>query len=76
MTLAQAILAVSSLKRYPIDVLKIDRFIRDIPHHGDDMAISAAIIAMGHSLGVQVLAEGWKRLSSWSFARTRLRRLP
>jgi len=51
--------SLAHLKRFPIDVLKIDQsFIRDIPHHSDDMAISAAIIAMGHSMGLKVLAEG------------------
>lgn len=51
--------SLAHLKRFPIDVLKIDQsFIRDIPHHCDDMAISAAIIAMGHSMALKVLAEG------------------
>ena len=51
--------SLAQLKRFPIDVLKIDQgFIRDIPKSEDDMAISAAIIAMGHSMGMSVLAEG------------------
>ncbi|HRL53174.1 MAG TPA: EAL domain-containing protein, partial [Acidovorax temperans] len=51
--------SLAQLKRFPIDVLKIDQgFIRDIPHSADDMAISTAIIGMGHSLGMSVLAEG------------------
>ena len=51
--------SLAQLKRFPIDVLKIDQgFIRDIPQSEDDMAISAAIIAMGHSMGMAVLAEG------------------
>jgi EAL domain-containing protein (putative c-di-GMP-specific phosphodiesterase class I) len=51
--------SLAQLKRFPIDVLKIDQgFIRDIPGSEDDMAISAAIIAMGHSMGMAVLAEG------------------
>ena len=51
--------SLAQLKRFPIDVLKIDQgFIREIPQNQDDMAISAAIIAMGHSLGMSVLAEG------------------
>jgi len=51
--------SLAQLKRFPIDVLKIDQgFIRDIPQSADDMAISAAIIAMGHSMGLSVLAEG------------------
>ena len=51
--------SLAHLKRFPIDVLKIDQsFIRDIPHSVDDTAISAAIIAMGQSMGMSVLAEG------------------
>ncbi len=64
--------SLSYLKRYPIDVLKIDQgFIRDIPHNADDMAISAAIIAMGHSLGLQVLAEGVETAEQLEFLRER-----
>ncbi len=51
--------SLAYLKRFPLDVLKIDRsFIVDIPHHQDDMEIAATIIAMGHTLGLMVLAEG------------------
>ncbi len=51
--------ALSYLKRFPIDVLKIDKaFISEI--HGDDgdEAISTAIISMAHSMELQVVAEG------------------
>ena len=51
--------SLAYLKRFPINVLKIDkRFIEDIPHEQDDMAITAAIIAMAHTMGFKVLAEG------------------
>ncbi len=51
--------SLSYLKRFPIDVLKIDKsFVDDIPYESDDMAIVTAIIAMGQALGFQVLAEG------------------
>ncbi len=51
--------SLSYLKRFPIDVLKIDKsFIDDIPYDQDDMAIVTAIIAMGEALGFQILAEG------------------
>jgi EAL domain-containing protein (putative c-di-GMP-specific phosphodiesterase class I) len=47
------------LKRFPIDTLKIDQtFIRDIPRDPDTAAIVTAIIAMGHSLRLKVIAEG------------------
>jgi EAL domain-containing protein (putative c-di-GMP-specific phosphodiesterase class I) len=49
-------------------VLKIDQgFIRDIPGSEDDMAISAAIIAMGHSMGLAVLAEGVETAGQLAF---------
>ncbi|MDT3267559.1 EAL domain-containing protein, partial [Pseudomonas amygdali pv. morsprunorum] len=41
----------SYLKKFPIDVIKIDRsFIRDIPDDEDDMEITSAVIAMAHNL--------------------------
>lgn len=64
--------SLAQLKRFPIDVLKIDQgFIRDIPHSVDDMAISTAIIGMGHSLGMSVLAEGVETPEQMAFLRER-----
>jgi diguanylate cyclase (GGDEF)-like protein/PAS domain S-box-containing protein len=51
--------SLSYLKRFPIDRLKIDQtFIRDLDHDEDDRQIAKAIIGLGHSLDLEVVAEG------------------
>ncbi len=51
--------SLSYLKRFPIDVLKIDQsFVRGLPDEPDDVAISTAIVAMAKSLKLRVVAEG------------------
>ncbi|MBB2776372.1 UNVERIFIED_ORG: diguanylate cyclase (GGDEF)-like protein/PAS domain S-box-containing protein [Comamonas terrigena] len=62
--------SLAHLKRFPIDLLKIDQsFIRDIPQSADDMAISHAVIAMGKSMGMEVLAEGVETAAQLEFLR-------
>jgi len=49
----------SYLKHFPLDALKIDRsFVRELTTSPDDAAITTAIIAMAHALGLEVVGEG------------------
>jgi diguanylate cyclase (GGDEF)-like protein/PAS domain S-box-containing protein len=51
--------SLSYLKRFPIDVLKIDRsFMRDLSTDSDDAGIVTAVIGMGKNLRMRVVAEG------------------
>ena len=51
--------SLSYLKRFPIDTLKIDRsFVRDLTTDADDASIVSAVISMGNSLHMRVVAEG------------------
>ena len=59
--------SLAYLKRFPLDVLKIDKsFVDDLPQR-DAMEIAATIIAMGHTLGLEVLAEGVETTEQLTF---------
>ncbi|ARO88487.1 hypothetical protein EBAPG3_012295 [Nitrosospira lacus] len=64
--------SLAYLKRFPVDVLKIDRsFIADVTTNPADAAIATAIIGMAHSLNVKVVAEGVETLEQLDFLRVR-----
>ncbi|MFY8352261.1 EAL domain-containing protein [Pseudoalteromonas sp. SSM20] len=51
--------SLSYLKKFPVNKLKIDRsFVSDIEHNQENQALTKAIIAMGQSLKLEVIAEG------------------
>lgn len=56
--------SLAYLRKHPIDRLKIDRsFICDLPHNPDAAAIVSAIVQMGHSLHLEIVAEGVETLA-------------
>jgi diguanylate cyclase (GGDEF)-like protein len=63
---------LSHLRRVPVDGVKIDRsFIADVLRDPDDLALTTAIIAMGHSLGITVVAEGVEKEGQFDILRDR-----
>ena len=64
--------SLTHLKRFPIDTLKVDRsFIRDLPQNTEDKALTEAIIAMGKSLNLTIVAEGVETKEQQTFLRDR-----
>ena len=60
--------SLAYLKRLPMTTLKIDQeFVGDLTHDSDDEAITSTIITMGHSLSLNVVAEGVETAAQLQF---------
>jgi len=63
--------ALSYLKRFPFDTLKIDRaFVHELPGVRKEGALATAIIAMAHNLSLNVIAEGVEKADQIAFLRS------
>ncbi len=63
--------SLSALQQFPIGTLKVDQsFVRDMNEDRNDATIVRTIIEMGHSLGMQVVAEGVETLAQLRFLRS------
>jgi len=64
--------SLSYLKRFPIDILKIDQsFIRNLHTDKDSAAIVDAILTLGHSLGLKLVAEGVETSEELAYLKTK-----
>ncbi len=62
--------SLAYLKRFPAQTVKIDRsFVSGLPADRDDAAITQAVIAMAHSLGLEVVAEGVETQAQMDYLR-------
>jgi diguanylate cyclase (GGDEF)-like protein len=63
--------SLSSLKRFPIDKLKIDQsYVRGLPNDQENVVITTAIISMAHRLNVGVTADGVETVEQWRYLRS------
>lgn len=64
--------SLAHLKRFPLDILKIDRsFVAGLKESKHDLAIAEAIIGLAHTLGLEVIAEGVENESQAALLRER-----
>jgi EAL domain-containing protein (putative c-di-GMP-specific phosphodiesterase class I) len=62
--------SLGSLKRFPIDAVKIDRaLVAELPGGKDAAGMAKAVIAMARSLGLEVTAEAVETREQWDFLR-------
>ncbi len=62
--------SLSYVKRFPMDVIKIDReFVRGLPLDTENVAITSSIVALAQSLGLEVVAEGVETEAEQEFLR-------
>ena len=65
--------SLAHLKRFAVNTLKIDKsFVRDVAENSTDAAIASAIIAMGNSLNLTVIAEGVETESQFRFLQEKM----
>jgi len=63
--------SLASLKRFPVDILKIDRsFVEGLAGGGDDAAIVSAVVDLAHALGLVTVGEGVETVEQLSALRT------
>jgi diguanylate cyclase (GGDEF)-like protein/PAS domain S-box-containing protein len=63
--------SLATLKQFPLHALKIAReFIKDLATSPKDAAVIEAIVALGHGLDLQVIAEGVETLEQWNFLKS------
>jgi diguanylate cyclase (GGDEF)-like protein/PAS domain S-box-containing protein len=62
--------SLSYLKRFPVDILKIDRsFVEGILSHGENATLAEAVVQLGQALQLQTVAEGIETDEQWSTLR-------
>jgi EAL domain-containing protein (putative c-di-GMP-specific phosphodiesterase class I) len=64
--------SLATIKQFPFDILKVDRsFIRNLPQNVEDKAITEAILTMGKTLSLTVVAEGVETAEQEAYLRER-----